>query len=84
MDICPYIKVAGNPPVVNGLNTVGLQRAGFSDEVIATLKKAYRLLFRSEFNVAQALQQIKNELPLTEEIKHLVEFAESSERGIRL
>ena len=84
MDICPYIKVAGNPPVVSGLNTVGLQRAGFSDEAIATLKKAYRLLFRSDLNVAQALQQIRNELPLTEEIKHLVEFVESSERGIRL
>jgi UDP-N-acetylglucosamine acyltransferase len=84
MDICPFIKVAGNPPVVNGLNTVGLQRAGFSDEAIATLKKAYRLLFRSDLNVGQAVEQIKKDLPLTEEIKHLVGFIENSERGIRL
>ena len=84
MDIVPYIKVAGNPPVVNGLNTVGLQRAGFPSEAIALLKKAYRLLFRSNLNVAQAVQQIKQELPQTDEVAHLIDFIEKSERGIRL
>jgi UDP-N-acetylglucosamine acyltransferase len=84
MDVVPYIKLAGNPPVVNGLNTVGLQRAGFSDEAIGVLKSAYRLLFRSDLNVGQAVQRIKQELPQTVEIKHLVDFIESSERGIRL
>jgi len=84
MDIVPYIKVAGNPPVVNGLNTVGLQRNGFSAESIALLKKAYRLLFRSELNVAQAVERIKGDLPPTDEIKYLIDFIESSERGIRL
>jgi len=84
MDVIPYIKVAGNPPVVNGLNTVGLQRNGFSSDSIAVLKKAYRLLFRSELNVAQAVERIRQELPPTEEIKHLIDFIESSQRGIRL
>jgi UDP-N-acetylglucosamine acyltransferase len=84
MDIVPYIKVAGNPPVVNGLNTVGLQRNGFSPESIGVLKQAYRLLFRSELNVAQAVERIRQEVPATDEIKHLLDFIESSERGIRL
>jgi UDP-N-acetylglucosamine acyltransferase len=84
MDIVPYIKVAGNPPVVNGLNTVGLQRNGFSAESIAVLKKAYRLLFRSELNVAQAVEQIKRDLPPIDAVKYLIDFIESSERGIRL
>ena len=84
MDVVPFIKVAGNPPVVNGLNTVGLQRNGFSPEAIGVLKKAYRLLFRSDLNVTQALDQIKRELPLTDEIAYLIDFIESSERGIRL
>jgi UDP-N-acetylglucosamine acyltransferase len=84
MDIVPYIKVAGNPPVVNGLNSVGLQRNGFSAETIAVLKKAYRLLFRSELNVAQAIEQIKQDLPPIDEVKYLIDFVESSERGIRL
>jgi UDP-N-acetylglucosamine acyltransferase len=84
MDIVPYIRVAGNPPVVNGLNTVGLQRRGFSDETIGILKRAYKLLFRSEFNVSRAVERIKCDLPQIPEINHLVEFIESSERGIRL
>jgi UDP-N-acetylglucosamine acyltransferase len=84
MDVCPYIKVAGNPPVVNGLNTIGLQRAGFSAEAVSALKRAYRLLFRSDLNVGKAVEQIRQELPLTEEIEHLLDFIENSERGIRL
>jgi UDP-N-acetylglucosamine acyltransferase len=84
MDIIPYIKVAGNPPVVNGLNSVGLQRHGFSSEAIKVLKQAYRLLFRSNLNVTQAVEQIKSDLPQTPEIRHLVDFIEKSVRGIRL
>ncbi len=84
MDIIPYIKVAGNPPVVNGLNSVGLQRHGFSPEAIKVLKEAYKLLFRSNLNVTQAVEQIKSDLPQTPEIRHLVDFIEKSVRGIRL
>jgi UDP-N-acetylglucosamine acyltransferase len=84
MDVVPYIKLAGNPPVVNGLNTVGLERNGFSPESIAVLKQAYRLLFRSELNVAQAVERIRKDLPQTDEIRNLISFIESSERGIRL
>jgi UDP-N-acetylglucosamine acyltransferase len=54
-DIPPYVKAAGNPIQLYGLNSVGLQRRGYSDEVRRELKRAYRLLFRSELNVSQAL-----------------------------
>lgn len=84
MDIVPYIKVAGNPPVVNGLNTVGLQRHGFASETIRVLKEAYRLLFRSNLNVTQALERLRSDLPGIPEVHHLIEFIEESERGIRL
>jgi UDP-N-acetylglucosamine acyltransferase len=84
MDVLPYVRMAGNPPVVNGLNTVGLQRRGFSSETIGTLKQAYRLLFRSDLNVSEAVERIKGELPMLPEIKHMIEFIETSERGIRL
>jgi len=84
MDIVPYIRVAGNPPVVNGLNTIGLQRHGFPSETIRVLKEAYKLIFRSNLNVSQALERIKTDLPRIPEIKHLIEFIETSERGIRL
>lgn len=84
MDIVPYIKVAGNPPVVNGLNSVGLQRHGFSPETIKVLKQAYRILFRSNLNVSQAVERIKSDLPQIPETVHLVDFIETSDRGIRL
>ena len=84
MDVIPYIKVAGNPPVVNGLNTVGLKRHGFSAETIRVLKQAYRLLFRSDLNVSRAVERIRADLPDSAEIRHLIEFIEASERGIRL
>ena len=47
-DIPPYVKAVGNPVELFGLNTVGLQRAGFSRETLAALKRAYRLLFNSD------------------------------------
>ena len=84
MDIVPFIKVAGNPALVNGLNSVGLRRRGFKPDTISTLKRSYRLLFRSNLNVTQALERIRSELPMIDEVKHLIEFIEGSERGIQL
>jgi UDP-N-acetylglucosamine acyltransferase len=84
MDIVPFIKVAGNPALVNGLNSVGLRRNGFKPDTISTLKRAYRLLFRSNLNVSQALERMRSELPMIDEVKHLIGFIEGSERGIQL
>jgi UDP-N-acetylglucosamine acyltransferase len=84
MDVVPYTKLAGNPPAVNGLNVVGLQRNGFSAEAIGTLKQAYKLLFRSDLNVTQAVERIKADLPMIDPIVHLIKFIEASDRGIRL
>jgi len=83
-DVLPYTKVAGNPLRVCGLNTVGLQRAGFSAETTRTLREAYRMIFRSDLNVSQAVERIKSELPPIPEMEHLVEFIETSGRGITL
>ncbi len=84
MDIVPFVKVAGNPPLVNGLNSVGLKRSGFPAETISVLKRAYRLVFRSNLNVTQSLEKIRSELPMIDEVKRLIEFIEGSERGIHL
>jgi len=84
MDILPFIKVAGNPALVNGLNSVGLRRNGFQPETIGVLKRAYRLIFRSNLNVTQALEKMRSELPMIDEVSHLIRFIEGSERGIQL
>jgi UDP-N-acetylglucosamine acyltransferase len=81
-DIPPFIKVAGNPPRVGGMNIVGLTRRGFTREQRDLLKKAFCILFRSDLNVTQALERIENELEQTSEIRMLVDFIRKSRRGI--
>lgn len=83
-DIPPFTIVTGDRKDVRlrGLNQVGLTRRGFSEENIATLKKAYRILALSKLRLADALDRIRQELPQTEEVKHLVSFIEQSQRGI--
>jgi UDP-N-acetylglucosamine acyltransferase len=84
MDIAPFVKVAGNPARVSGLNSIGLQRHGLSPETRQILKQAYKLLFRSHLNVTQAIERIRSEIKAIPEIDHLVAFIENSQRGITL
>lgn len=81
-DIPPFIKAAGEPLRPVGLNLVGLRRRGFSTQTIATLKKAYRILFRSNLNTSQAVERISNQVEQIVEIRILLEFIKNSQRGI--
>ncbi len=81
-DIPPFVKVAGNPPRIGGINIVGLQRRGFTNEQISHIKQAYKYLYRSDLNVSQALDLIEKELPRTPEVMMLVDFINESRRGI--
>lgn len=81
-DIPPFLKAVGNPVKLYGLNTVGLQRAGFPDPVTLELKRAYRLFFRSDLNVSQALERAEIELHPYDEVKELIAFVEASQRGV--
>ena len=81
-DIPPYVKAVGNPMELYGLNTIGLQRAGFSPDTVAALKRAYRLFFNSDLNLSQALERARTELPGFPEIDRFLAFVESSERGV--
>jgi UDP-N-acetylglucosamine acyltransferase len=81
-DIPPFLKAVGNPVKLYGLNTVGLQRSGMDDATIRELKRAYRLLFRSDLNVTQAIEQAQTELEPLPEVKELLRFVEASERGV--
>ncbi len=81
-DVPPYLLVEGNPPAVHGVNSVKLQRLNVSAETQATLKKAYKLLYREGLSTRQAVDRIRAELPPVPEIVHLLAFIESSQRGI--
>jgi len=81
-DVPPYLKAVGNPVKLYGLNSVGLQRRGFKEETVRELKRAYRLVFRSELNVSQAMERARAELPPVAEVEHFLRFIEESQRGI--
>jgi UDP-N-acetylglucosamine acyltransferase len=81
-DIPPYVKAVGNPMELYGLNSIGLQRAGFSGETVAALKRAYRLFFNSDLNLSQALERARSDLPTFPEVERFLAFVESSERGV--
>ncbi|MGB8952053.1 MAG: acyl-ACP--UDP-N-acetylglucosamine O-acyltransferase [Candidatus Aminicenantales bacterium] len=82
-DVLPYCRVAGMRPIhLYGLNTIGLQRKGFSREKIETLKKIFKIFFYSELNTTQALEKIQKEFPPSEEREEIINFIQSSKRGI--
>jgi len=81
-DIVPYSMAEGQRAKVCGVNSVGLERAGFADEAKESLKKAFKILFSMKLNVKNALAKIEKELPPTKELENLLNFIKSSERGI--
>ena len=81
LDVPPFFLYSGFNVEPQGLNLVGLKRAGFSVEQVRALKSAYRILYRSGLKQAEALQKIETELA-TPETLHLVRFIRASERGI--
>lgn len=65
-----------------GVNTIGLERKGFSPERLQALKRAYKLLLRSKLNTSQALQEMRKTLSGSADVKELIQFIESAGRGI--
>jgi len=80
-DVPPFFLYAGLYVEPNGVNKVGLKRAGFSEEEIAAIKDAYRLLYHAGLKLEEALGRIEREIP-TEHARHLVKFIRLSKRGI--
>jgi UDP-N-acetylglucosamine acyltransferase len=81
-DALPYARTVGNHARCYGQNTLGLKRRGFSSEEISRITHAFRLLLAAKLNTTQALEAIKRELSGWPEIDYLVEFIESSQRGV--
>ena len=82
-DVPPFSRVVTERETrCYGVNTVGLERRGFDRERLDTIEKAFRLLLRSKLNTSQALEQIRAQLNGSADIRELVEFIESAERGL--
>ena len=80
-DIPPYIIAGKEPTKYCGINLVGLRRRGFSNELIDSIHEAYRLLY-SKGVLKEGIEEIKKNLQITPEIKYIIDFVESSKRGI--
>ncbi len=81
-DVPPFMIADGNPAVVRGINLIGLERANFSPESVKAIKEAFRLIYRCKYNTRQAVEAVRAELPASPEITQILEFIETSERGI--
>lgn len=83
-DVPPFMIVDGNPASTRGLNTIGLQRRGFTEDDIRVLKSAYKKLFlKKDGNLANSLSSLKaTHAADTPQVAYLIHFIESSERGV--
>jgi UDP-N-acetylglucosamine acyltransferase len=81
-DVPPYSLCVGGPALVYNLNAIGLRRAGVTAESMKHLKEAFRIMFHSGLAKNTAIEQIEKDVTLTEHVKHLLDFAKDSERGL--
>ena len=81
-DVLPYTLVSGDPAVPYGLNSVGLQRHGYSAETLLNLKRAYKIIYRQNLTSQESLAKLKTLVEETPEIVRLIEAIERAERGI--
>ena len=81
-DVPPYVMVAGNPAVPHGVNVEGLKRRGFSEEQIRNVREAYRILYRAELKLAEALEQLAPLAAAHAEIRPFVDFIHTSTRSL--
>ncbi|MEJ7554299.1 MAG: acyl-ACP--UDP-N-acetylglucosamine O-acyltransferase [Aquificaceae bacterium] len=82
LDVPPYVRASGQHAHLYGINTIGLERRGFSKEAIAILKRAYRILFRSGMLKEDAIALLLSEYGDHKEVRNLVEFIRTSKRGV--
>jgi UDP-N-acetylglucosamine acyltransferase len=82
MDVAPYCTASGSRAELAGLNTIGMQRGGMSEEQVARVKQAYKIVFRSNLGLAEAIAQLEAELAGQPEIDHFISFLKGSQRGV--
>jgi UDP-N-acetylglucosamine acyltransferase len=81
-DVPPYVMVAGNPAVPHSINSEGLKRRGFTEEQVRNVREAYRILYRSELRLAEALTQLEPLAAANPEVRAFVDFIHGSTRSL--
>lgn len=81
-NVPPFVKAAREPLSYTGINSVGLRRRGYSDEVINDIQEFYRLVYLRGHNVTKALTIAESEMKSSDHLKMMIEFIRSSDKGI--
>ena len=81
-DVPPYMLGTGDPLEIRSFNRIGMERKGISEAGRKSIKEAYRILYRQDAPVSEALSRIEAEVEQTPEVRNLLEFCRSSEKGI--
>src|SRR5437867_8234422 len=81
-DVPPFLIADGNPAEIRGVNLIGLERKNYPPESVKLIKEAFRLIYRSKLITRQEIEAVRNQIEPREEVTHLIEFIEKSERGI--
>ncbi len=81
-DVPPYVMADGHRAEIVGLNLIGLRRNGFDQSRRDRIKRAYRLIYKSGIPPSEALERLEAEQPLSEDVRRIVAFFRSSQRGV--
>ena len=83
-DILPYTKADGRPAVPRGLNVIAMKRRGVPLETRTAINRAFKILISDEYNTTQAIEKIRSEFEMNEYIENMLNFIETSKRGVVL
>ena len=83
-DVIPYSKVSGCPAYPSGINVVALKRRDYSQEDRNAINDAFKLLLSTKYNTSQAIEQIEKTLPSNKYVRTIIEFIQTSKRGVTL
>jgi UDP-N-acetylglucosamine acyltransferase len=81
-DVPPYVMVAGNPAQPHAVNSVGLKRRGFTEDQIRNVREAYRILYRSDLRLSEAVEKLQPLAATQQEVRAFVDFIGTSTRSI--
>ena len=81
-DVPPYVMAVGPPAVPHSINSEGLKRRGFSPEQIRNLKNAYKVLYRSDLKLSDAVAELTKRAETQPELKPMVDFIGDSTRSL--
>jgi len=81
-NVPPFVKAAREPLSYAGVNSIGLQRRGFSEKVISAIQDTYRLIYIQNRNLSRGIEMVEEQVPEIDEVKQIISFIRSSDKGI--